>query len=75
MTELTKEEQRGVEAIQYLQSMIAIDETAGEALAGWRAMSDDEQETTMVTYSFMLDRVKRSPEDKPEDIVARFFDA
>lgn len=75
MEELTKEEQRGVEAIQYLQSMIAIDETTEEALAGWRAMSDDDQETTMVTYEFMLNRVKRSPEDKPEDIVDRFFSA
>ena len=75
MEELTREEQRGVEAIQYLQSMVAIDETAEKALAGWRDMSDNDQETTMVTYEFMLDRVRRSPEDKPEEIVDRFFGA
>lgn len=54
MTELTNEEQRGIEAIQYLQSMVAIGETEEEALAEWRAMSDEDKEQTMVIFEFML---------------------
>lgn len=54
MTELTNEETRGIEAIQYLQSMVALDETTEDALAEWRAMSDEDKEQTMVIFEFML---------------------
>lgn len=54
MTELTNEEARGIEAIQYLQSMVSVDETTEEALAEWRAMSDEDKEQTMVIFEYML---------------------
>ena len=50
MTELTEDERQGIEAIQFLQAMVGIDETAEDALAGWRKMSGDEKETTLFFY-------------------------
>lgn len=49
--ELTEEEKAGVKAIIYLQQMGGITETREEAIAGWRAMSNIEKQTTMRVYN------------------------
>lgn len=51
--EMTVEEQEGVEAIQYLQSRVGIDESTADALRGWRGMSKRGQEFTLKMASSM----------------------
>jgi hypothetical protein len=45
---MTEEEQLGVRAIQHLQSIAGIEESDEDALEGWLAMSNDEQEFTIM---------------------------
>ena len=47
MTKITVEEQQGIKAIQYLQSLVGIDESNEEALTGWRDMSKSQKEFTL----------------------------
>lgn len=61
-SKLTVEEQEGVEAIQYLQSRVGIDESTADALRGWRGMSKRGQEFTLKMASSM----KRNNTDDKE---------
>ena len=45
------EEQQGIRAIQYLQSLVGIDESEEDALNGWKDMSKYEKQNTMAAYS------------------------
>lgn len=47
---LTKEEQEGVKAIQFLQNMVGITETDEDAIKGWRGMANWEKASTMAAY-------------------------
>lgn len=44
------DEQKGIEAIIYLQSLARVPETEEEAKAGWNAMSDSEKAVTLKMY-------------------------
>ncbi len=51
MTKLTVEEQQGISAIQYLQSMAGINESDDDALNGWRNMSPSDRKFTLSFYN------------------------
>lgn len=43
-------EKKGIKMIQALQKMAGIDESEARALAGWRGLSNSEQEETKIAY-------------------------
>ena len=51
MTEITVEEQQGIKAIQYLQSLVDIDESKEKASTGWRMMSKSQKELTLKVHA------------------------
>ncbi len=48
---MTDEEQRGMRAIQYLQSLAEIDESDEDATKGWNEMSSEDQRQTMLAFT------------------------
>ncbi len=48
---MTDEEQRGIRAIQYLQSGVGINESDEDATIGWKAMNSEEQRQTMLAFT------------------------
>jgi len=51
-------EEDGIKAIQFLQKVVATDETVAQAKAGWNAMSESEQVTTMEVYEMLKPKEK-----------------
>ena len=47
---LTKTEERGIEAIIWLQALAGITESKAKALLGWRMMDKHAREHTLQTY-------------------------
>ena len=60
--ELTEE--KGIEAIRFLQKMNGIDESEEKARAGWRRMTDAERRITMNVYGVCLRTEKRTAREK-----------
>ena len=56
MTQLTVEEQQGIKAVQYLQSVREIDESEEDALIGWRKMSSEQQKFTLDFANNLMER-------------------
>lgn len=49
------DEERGIEAIIFLQSLAGIEESEEDARKGWRSLTDMQKRSTMQTYSMMKD--------------------
>lgn len=47
------DEQKGIEAIIFLQSLAGIEESEEDARKGWRSLTDMQKRSTMQTYSMM----------------------
>lgn len=50
---MINDEQLGIKAIIYLQSLANIDESEDDARKGWQAMSDHEKEQTLAFYKMI----------------------
>jgi hypothetical protein len=50
------DEEKGIEAIIYLQSLAGIDESKEEARKGWASMNDSEKRHTLDVYNRLNDR-------------------
>jgi hypothetical protein len=52
-TKVTKEEEKGIKMIQFLQKMGGVNEPRGKALKNWRAFSDWEKRSTEKAYQLL----------------------
>lgn len=77
--QLDERTQKGIKAIKYLQGMAQIDETDEKALAGWRGMTEHEQDFTLEFCGHMEKRVEfdraypgqRKPGESPQNCLNR----
>lgn len=47
------DDEKGIEAIMYLQGAVDIEETRAQATTGWNGMSDSEKMTTLNVYDML----------------------
>lgn len=53
MASAEEREKKGIDAIISLQRIVGIPETKGSARRGWRAMSEQDRDTTLTAYDIL----------------------